>query len=182
MRFMPYLFTISLSKYHSAMNESPTEISPARHRVPNHILLEEVRRQLAAGHTASFRVYGNSMRPFLESGRDKVLLAPPPARVEVGEVALVLSDDGHYVLHRVVAVGADGDCTLWGDGNARGREHCTAQNVIGVAQGFWRADRYYACSDPTWQRYSRWWMRLAPLRRYLLAAHRLAIKCHLIKI
>jgi hypothetical protein len=142
-------------------------VEPARHRVPNHILLEEVRRQLAEGHTATFRVYGVSMRPFLESGRDKVLLAPP-AEVRVGDVALALIDGGQYVLHRVVAVDDGGNCTLWGDGNARAKEHCTARNVIGVAQGFWRGARYYACADPTWQRYSRWWMRLAPMRPFLL--------------
>jgi hypothetical protein len=143
--------------------------------VPNHILLEEVRRQLASGHTATFRVYGVSMRPFLESGRDKVLLAPP-AEVRVGDVVLALTDEGRYVLHRVVRVGPEGDCTLWGDGNVRGREHCAARDVIGVAQGFWRGARYDACSDRRWRWYSWWWMRLAPLRRYLLFAYRLWLK------
>jgi hypothetical protein len=148
-----------------------TQASPTRRKVPNEVLLEEVRRQLAAGHTASFRVYGVSMRPFLESGRDKVLLAPP-RDVRVGDVVLVLTDDERYVLHRVVALDPDGGCTLWGDGNVCGREHCSADNVIGVAQGFWRGKKFYACSDKTWQRYSRWWMRLSPLRRYLLFAYR----------
>jgi hypothetical protein len=142
-----------------------------RIQVSTNVMLETVRQELCAGHTATFRVRGRSMHPFLEDGRDKVVLAPP-AEVHVGDVALVLTDRQHYVLHRVVEIAPDGACTLWGDGNVREREHCTADNVIGVARGFWRKGRYYACADRTWQCYSRWWMRLAPVRRWLLALYR----------
>ncbi len=143
-------------------------------QMPNHILLEEVRFQLNAGHTVTLRVRGNSMRPFLESGRDKVLLSPP-RQLYVGDVALVLANDGRYILHRVVGVEADGSCTLWGDGNVWGREYATADNVIGVAIGFYRfkSEKYYSCESRCWRRYSAFWMCTTPfVRRCLLFIHR----------
>ena len=143
-------------------------------QMPNHILLEEVRRQLQAGHTVTLRVKGNSMRPFLESGRDKVLLAAPTT-TKIGDVALILADDGRYILHRVVALDEDGGCTLWGDGNVRGREHASAENIIGVANGFYRykSERYCSCDSLRWRCYSAIWMHTTPfMRRSLLFLYR----------
>ena len=171
-------------KVRKSQDENKTTMNrPATHphhshietrQMPNHILLEEVRRQLRAGHTVTLRVKGNSMRPFLESGRDKVLLAPPQA-VKIGDVALILADDGRYILHRIVALDRDGGCTLWGDGNVRGREHASAENIIGIASGFYRykSEHYYSCDSLRWQCYSAIWMHTTPfMRRCLLFLHR----------
>ena len=149
--------------------------------IPNHIFLEEVRRQLQSGHTATFRVRGWSMRPFLENGRDKVLLLSPQKRpVHEGDVALVLTTERRYVLHRVIRVEADGRCTLWGDGNVMGREEATPDNVIGVAQGFYigRHERYVDVDSRLWRSYSWLWMHLSPLRRWLLLAYRVLFKIY----
>ena len=147
--------------------------------LPNNIFLEEVRRQLQAGHTATFRVRGWSMRPFLESTRDKVLLLSPQQRpVQVGDVALVLADHGRYVLHRVIAIDVEGRCTLWGDGNVYGRETCTPDNVIGVAKGFYigRKEKYIDVDGRLWRCYSWLWMHTTPLRRPMLLAYRVIFK------
>ena len=147
--------------------------------VPNHIFLEEVRQQLKAGRTTTFRVRGWSMRPFLENGRDKVLLVSPQRRpVRVGEVALVLTTQNRYVLHRVVAVDADGQCTLWGDGNTRGREWCTPDNVIGIAEGFYlgRKERFVSVDSRLWRAYSWWWMHTTWARRWQLLFYRVCFK------
>lgn len=151
-------------------------------RLPNNIFLEEVRYQLQQGHTTTFRVHGWSMRPFLENARDKVLLAPVTREVKKGEVALVLTDDNRYVLHRVIAVDSEGRCTLWGDGNAFGRETCSKENVIGLAKGFYRGKnlKYYDCSGKTWLRYSSFWMGVSRYRRYFLFVVRILYKLHLL--
>ena len=148
-------------------------------QVPNRIFLEEVRRQLQSGHTTTFRVRGWSMRPFLEHGRDKVLLVSPQRRpVSVGCVALVLADDGRYVLHRVIAIDGEGNCTLWGDGNVIGRETCTPDNVIGVADGFYigRKERFFPVDGRVWRCYSWLWKHLTAVRRYLLWVSRIGHK------
>lgn len=148
-------------------------------QLPNAIFLEEVRRQLKAGHTTTFRVRGWSMRPFLENARDKVLLVSPDVRpIKVGDVALVLSTDKRYVLHRVIAVDDKGGCTLWGDGNLFGREYCTSENVIGIAKGFFigNKERYFDVDGKVWRCYSWCWMHTTSFRRFFLFVYRVFYK------
>lgn len=148
-------------------------------RLPNDVFLEEVRRQLKAGHSAVFRLRGWSMRPFLEHERDKVLLVSTKERpVKLYDVAMVLADDGRYVMHRVVDIDKDGNCTLWGDGNVVGREHCTPDNIIGVAKGFYigKKERYFDVEGRAWRWYSWWWMHTTCLRRYVLFIFRIIFK------
>lgn len=152
-------------------------------QLPNNIFLEQVRKELQAGHTTTFRVRGWSMRPFLEHARDKVLLMSPERMpVKVGDVALVLANDGRYVLHRIVAIDEKGNCTLWGDGNVIGRETCTADNVIGNAKGFYigQKERYFDVTGRAWRWHSWFWMHTTCVRRYLLFLYRICFKLHLI--
>lgn len=119
------------------------------------------------------------MRPFLEHARDKVLLVSPTRRApKVGEVALVLTTDKRYVLHRIVAMDAAGNCTLWGDGNLVGREYCTPDNVIGLAQGFYIGDkeRYFDVDGRAWRWHSWFWMHTTWMRRYMLFGYRVLFK------
>lgn len=147
--------------------------------IPNHIFLEEVRVQLNAGHSATFRVKGWSMRPFLEHARDKVLLVSPNKRqVKNGEVILALTIDNRYVLHRVVSIDSSGNCHLSGDGNVHGKEKCTPENVIGVAQGFYigESEHYYDVDGWVWRCYSYFWMHTSLIRRWLLLVYRVFFK------
>lgn len=151
-------------------------------QLPNNIFLEEVRYQLKQGHTVTFRVKGWSMRPFLENARDMVLLGPVDREIKVGDVALILANDGRYILHRVVGIDGKGNCTLWGDGNVVGRETCTPDNVIGLARGFYRGknEKYFDCEGKVWQRYSAFWMGVSRFRRYFLFIARILFKLHLL--
>ncbi len=133
--------------------------------------LPEVVRMLNEGHTVTLRLKGYSMRPFLEDGRDKALLT----RVEdpkVGDPVLAEIYPGHFVLHRIIAM-EDDRVTLRGDGNLA-NEYCQRENVVGAVVGFYRKGR--AKLDRTdgrkWRAYSYVWMRLYPIRRYLLAFYR----------
>ena len=57
--------------------------------VPNEILVAEIKRSLTEGHTATFRVKGQSMRPFLENLRDVVKIERiVPELVRVNDVVL----------------------------------------------------------------------------------------------
>lgn len=133
--------------------------------------LPEVVKMLNEGHTVTLRLKGYSMRPFLEDGRDKALLT----RVEnpkVGDPVLAEIYPGHFVLHRIIAM-EDDRVTLRGDGNLA-NEYCRRENVVGAVVGFYRKGRTKL--DRTdgwkWRAYSFVWMRLYPIRRYLLAFYR----------
>lgn len=114
------------------------------------------------------------MRPFLEDDRDKVRLVSPDRRpIRTGEVVLAHTDDGRYVLHRVVDM--DGShCLLMGDGNVAGRERCAVGQVIGVAEGFYlgRKERYCAADGKVWRALSWLWMHTLWARRPLLCLYR----------
>lgn len=133
--------------------------------------LPEVVKMLNEGHTVTLRLKGYSMRPFLEDGRDKALLT----RVEnpkVGDPVLAEITPGHFVLHRIIAMEGD-RVTLRGDGNLA-NEYCRRENVVGAVVGFYRKGRTKLdrTDGRKWRAYSYVWMRLYPIRRYLLAFYR----------
>ena len=142
--------------------------------IPKHIFVEEVQRLINAGHTARFRVRGWSMRIFVEHERDEVLLAPCPELLKKGDVVLALTTEGQYVLHRIIQVKGK-LLTLQGDGNVGTTEHAHVENVVGIAQGFYRKGRSTLDSVAgwKWKTYSYIWLHLTPLRRYILAFYRL---------
>ena len=83
--------------------------------VPNEILVAEIKRSLTEGHTATFRVKGQSMRPFLENLRDVVKIERiVPELVRVNDVVLAEIAPKTYVLHRVISR-VDNALTLKGD-------------------------------------------------------------------
>ena len=137
----------------------------------NEKFLPEIVRLLNEGHTITLPLRGFSMRPFLEDNRDKALFTKP-TNPKVGDPVLAEIEPGHFVMHRIIAI--DGNAvTLRGDGNLND-EHCLLQNVCGAVIGFYRKGRTRL--DRTdgwkWKCYSFVWMRLYPIRRYLLAFYR----------
>lgn len=140
-------------------------------RFPNELLMPEIVRLLGEGHTVTLRLRGRSMRPFLEDNRDVALLTSP-GQPKIGDPVLAEISPGQYVLHRIVAV--DGETiTLRGDGNI-GTEQCTAADIRASVRGFYRKGRTTLDSTDgrKWRIYSWIWMRLLPVRRYLLAIYR----------
>ena len=130
--------------------------------IPNDILIPEIKRFIDDGHTAIFRVRGNSMRLFLKDGRDKVVLAPCH-KVNVRDVVLAEISPGHYVLHRIIR--KDGkQLVLKGDGNVCGTEQCTTDNIVGIATGFIRKgrDTIDPVSGYKWRIYSAYGSCSAP--------------------
>ena len=126
------------------------------------MLIPQFKQLLNEGHTVRFRVRGISMRPFLEDRRDIVTLAPLSKAPEVGDAILAEVAPKHYVLHRVVRLQGD-QITLQGDGNINYTESCLRK------EGRKTPD---LASGRKWRYYSKVWLLLTPLRRYLLYAHR----------
>lgn len=141
--------------------------------IPNKILIPQIARQINEGHTVTLPLYGSSMRPFLQDGRDKALLTKVTAP-KTGDPVLAEITPNRYVLHRIVKI--DGrNVTLLGDGNTV-PEQCQMEDLRASVIGFYRKGNNSL--DRTdgwkWKIYSRLWMTLRPIRRWLLAACRLA--------
>lgn len=134
------------------------------------MLLPQVVALLDEGHTVTLPLRGRSMRPFLEDGRDKALLASIKEPPKVGDAVLAEVMPQHYVLHRIIDID-NGHVTLRGDGNL-GCEQCNVDDIRAKAIGFYRKGREKLDSTDglKWRIYSWWWTRLFPVRRYLLFA------------
>ncbi|MGI6223731.1 MAG: S24/S26 family peptidase [Prevotella sp.] len=137
----------------------------------NAVLLPEIIKLVNEGHTVTLLLKGFSMRPFLEDGRDKAMLTKVN-HPKVGDPVLAETYKGHFVLHRIVNIQGD-NVTLRGDGNL-GVEECKLQDIRASIVGFYRKGRKKMdlTTGRKWKVYSWIWMRLFPIRRYLLAAYR----------
>ena len=138
-------------------------------QLPNEEFLPFVISELQSveGKTVTLPLRGRSMRPFLEDGRDKALLTISND-LNVGDAVLAEIYPGHFVLHRIIRIDGD-NVTLRGDGNLS-NEHCKLSDVRAKAIGFFRKGRDKAdmTDGRKWRIYSWFWMRLYPIRRYLL--------------
>ena len=116
-----------------------------------------VRDLLSEGQAVDVRVMGQSMLPFFRSGSRITLRPLREGDLRRGHVVLGETDNGHFVVHRILTVG-DERVTLLGDGNTVGTETIPRERIYGIVDcgrmHLWLAER---------------WMRLRPLRRYPLA-------------
>lgn len=140
--------------------------------VENQLFLPQVVQLIEEGHLATVLARGNSMRPFIEDGRDKLVFGPVEA-IAVGDVVLAEVTKGFYACHRVESI-HDGMVTMRGDGNVKGTETFPAGNVKAKLVRVVRKEKTYLLDTSTvWKLYSAIWPRLLPLRRFLLAIYRL---------
>ena len=151
------------------MQQSNTKIRSVT--ISNALLMPEIIKIVNEGYTVTLLLRGRSMRPFLEDGRDIAVLTAVK-EIRKGDPVLAEDRPGHYVLHRIVDISGS-NITLRGDGNTC-TEHCTTADIKASVKGFYRKGR--KTLDRTdglkWRVYSWIWMRLLPIRRYLLAIHR----------
>lgn len=135
------------------------------HFIANTILVPKIAQFVREGKMVTFTPGGVSMRPFIEGGQDSVLLVQP-SHLRVGDVVLAQVDNDHYVLHRLIMI--DGDAiTLMGDGNLRGEEHCSRNDVLAKVQAIYSP---HGRRKPLTR--GRIWHWLLPIRKYLLKVYR----------
>ena len=137
-------------------------------KVENEILIPEMAALLREGKQVRFTPTGVSMRPFIEGGKDVVVLIKKPD-VRVGDIALAAIGSA-FVLHRVIEVAGDA-VTLLGDGNIGHSEHCTKADILGTVI---RIETAGGRRKPLTR--GRLWYHIRPCRRILLKVYRKLIK------
>lgn len=140
--------------------------------IPNEILLPEVARLITEGHTATIVVRGNSMNPFLVDRRDRITLGNFTSDdLQPGTSVLARDTTGRIVFHRIIHRNGE-TLILQGDGNLKQTEETTVSQVMGLMTVAIRKDKEYPTDSKVWKRYSYWWLKLTPVRRWLLAIFR----------
>lgn len=142
-------------------------------RIDNGIFFREVERLLDEGDSVTIRVRGNSMRPLLRDGRDRIILRKY-AEEDVREGAVMLFRyRGMYCVHRIVRV--EGDTIVFaGDGNYRMEERASRGDLMAVMRAVLRPnDSIVECDSLRWRAASALWLALPQIvRRYVLGALR----------
>lgn len=137
--------------------------------LPNDVMMGGIAALLSEGREVRFTPKGVSMRPFIEGGRDSVILKKR-TDYDIGDIVLVKLVNGCYLLHRIIEKSGE-KLTLMGDGNLKGTESALASDVIGMVTGIVKPNG--KCVRP---KKGRLWFRLLPFRSCLLWIYRKKLK------
>lgn len=136
--------------------------------LPNEFL-EIAVAELAAGRKVRLRADGESMYPYIRGGRDDVEVSPleNPAAMPLYAIAL-FRHNGAYKIHRYIGIN-DGRYLFMGDGNYSTKEIVEATDIAGIVTRIFKPDGHI-CEplSPKNLAKGRRWVRLQPLRRFIL--------------
>lgn len=142
--------------------------------IQNAIIFSEVAKLVSNGESVTIKTKGNSMLPFISGERDSVVLAKAD-NIKLYDIVLAIVNENQYVLHRVIKIMGN-KLILMGDGNLKGCEICTIENVIAIAVEVIGNNRKYSCRDNKYIRRAKIWKALLPIRKYLLAIYKIIYK------
>lgn len=142
--------------------------------VQNTLIFSEVANLVSEGGSVTLKTKGNSMLPFIRGGQNSVILVKSD-EIKLYDIVLAEVSNNHYVLHRVIDINGN-QLTLMGDGNLKGCEKCSTENVIATAVEVVGNGKRYYCRNEQHIREAKIWKKLLPLRRFLLAIYKLTCR------
>ena len=125
-------------------------------------LMPLISERLDAGQTVRFSPMGVSMLPMLRQGIDSVELSPVPETLKKYDLPLYRRADGHYVLHRIVAV--DETYTCIGDNQFEYEYGVEHDQMLAVVTSFYRRERRWHVTAPAYRLYCCFWDISRPVR------------------
>lgn len=118
------------------------------------------------------------MLPFLHSTQDTIVLTPfTPEELKRGAVVLFRQNGTNYMIHRIIS--RRGELFLLrGDGNCVRQEEATSEEIVGLLRLVERASgRVISVDSLDWRIASALWIRIFPVRNYLLRYYQLYLTC-----
>lgn len=130
------------------------QIEEFRKKLTDDGFVKIIMYKLSAGERVVLAVTGKSMLPFLEEGRDSVILGKLQKRPKRGDIVLYRRKSGAYVLHRVVK---RKDNIYWFSGDAQRKIEgpVSEDSLIAVCTGVLRGDKEYTKNSLFWLSYKR---------------------------
>ncbi len=133
-------------------------------------LLPVISEQLEAGKKITFKPRGTSMLPLLREGKDSIVLEKSRGNHKKNDIVFYRRKDGQFVLHRIVYV-KDG-YVISGDHQRFFEYGITDEDIIGVAAGFYRGEKYYSVNNIFYKAYTlfvriRRNIKISPLGHFL---------------
>lgn len=111
---------------------------------------------------------GTSMEPLIHHKKDNIIVVKNKGRLQKYDVPVYITDNGRYVMHRIVKVCSD-HYVIVGD-NLTVKEYVTDDMICGQLVGFYKnGKKYIDCKNSfLYKLYSRAWVALLPVRPFLL--------------
>ena len=137
-------------------------------RLKNDIFFAEVEELLAEGRQVTILVRGNSMRPLLRDGRDKIVLRRANDEDIRKGAVMLFRYRGSHVMHRVRKI--EGDVVIFeGDGNYKLQEVVTRKDIVAVVEAVVRpSGRRIECSSRRWRFLSFMWLSQMRIERRVI--------------
>lgn len=134
--------------------------------IANNILFGAAHEELNENHSVLIRVQGQSMLPFFRSGATVRIEPLREEDVRRGNVLFAQTDDGHYLIHRLIDFEGEDRVTLMGDGNYLGTESIDRNRLLGCVH-ISTLHRWLALG----------WVALRPIRKIpLIVLHKVCRK------
>ena len=130
------------------------------------VLFSLAEESMKNGNDVKVKIAGFSMYPLVTSRRDSVLLTKCE-KIKKGDVPLIKREDGSFVLHRVVDI-KDGYLKLCGDYEQKAEYPVNPEQIIAVAKGFYRKEKYISCDSKNYKLYTFLWMNTIAIRPVIL--------------
>ena len=143
-------------------------------RVSLEELYPAIQESLDTGGTVELPITGTSMLPLLVQGRDTVLIKKAHT-VKKGDIIFYRRDDGHFVLHRIVGKNEKG-YILCGDNQWKKEYGILQRHIIAVVTTVNRKGKEIKTDDFGYMLYSKLWMLVLPIRKYILYISRKVFK------
>lgn len=132
---------------------------------------KRLQKELLAGRSVIVETVGVSMEPLLHDKKKKnathVLIVPCADQYHIGDMPLVLFEDGRYILHRVVGMEeVQGELRYITRGdNCVSVESVAPGQILGMVQEIYYPRRTVRVTDRIYRVYVWMWMRTFLLRR-----------------
>lgn len=138
--------------------------------VPTEVLMEMVLLQLEKGGKANLTVTGSSMLPMLREHQDSVTLVPLKEDLKPGDIALYRSENGKYILHRLIRKKAD-QYIFCGDNQVQ-TEAVSKEQLLAVVSEYAKKGKSCKLTSLSYRFYRLLWVKLFCLRKYYIALRR----------
>ena len=140
--------------------------SRAMQAIANNILFGAAHEELNEGRSVLIRVQGQSMLPFFRSGATVRIEPLREEDIRRGNVLFAQTDEGHYLIHRLIDFEGENRVTLMGDGNYVGTESIDRKRLLGCVH-ISALHRWLALG----------WVALRPVRKFpLIVLHKVCRK------
>ena len=125
-----------------------------------------IRERLDVGGTVELPITGTSMLPLLVWGRDSVDIQKTKTPKK-GDIIFYRRDNGQFVLHRIVGQNENG-FILCGDNQWDKEYGIQSRHIIAAVAAVNRRGKKIGTDNNGYKLYSFLWVKILPIRKYVL--------------